>query len=233
VGELIVPLAKVKIHSPAGTALRHFRITARREVFPSLFKLATVCLFLLAAQAFATHQPQENSQTKDFIERIDLVGNRRIETGTLRARISSRPGDPYSVERVRRDVQALRNTQFFDDVRLEVEDSPDQANGKIVMFYVMEKPAIGRIEYKGIQSITESDILDALKDEKVGLSVGSQFDRKKLKHAVVVISELLAAHGQQFAMVKPTYEKVSSTNTVSLVFNIDEGPKAQRSTNGS
>jgi outer membrane protein assembly factor BamA len=95
------------------------------------------------------------------------------------------------------------------------------------MFTILEKPVIGRIEYKGIQLITEADILDALKEERVGLSVGSWFDQKKLKHAVVVISELLAAHGRQFSRVKPTCQKIFSTNTVTLVFNIDEGPKAQ------
>ena len=76
-------------------------------------------------------------------------------------------------------------------------------NGKIVIFIVSEKPTIGRIEYKGIKSITESDILNAFKDERVGLSVGNRFDRAKLKYAVVVISELLAARGHQYATVKP------------------------------
>ena len=43
-------------------------------------------------------------------ERIELMGNRRIESATWRARISWRSGDPYSIEVVRRDVQALWNT---------------------------------------------------------------------------------------------------------------------------
>ncbi len=123
--------------------------------------------------------------------------------------------------------------QLFDDVRLEIEDSPDLPNGKIVVFIVQERPIISRIEYKGIKSITESDIHNALKDERAGLSVGSRFDRAKLKHAVVVISDLLAAHGHQFATVKPTYEQNPSSNTVTLVFNIDEGPRVQRSRNRS
>jgi outer membrane protein insertion porin family len=55
----------------------------------------------------------------------------------------------------------------------------------------------------------------------------------KLKHAVVVISDLLAAHGHQFAAVKPSYETSPSSNTVTLVFNIDEGPTAQQSRNRS
>ena len=209
-------------------------ITAPREVVLSFFKLvATVCLFPFLAQTLEAQQPRVNPQTKYVIERLDLIGNRRAETDTLFARISSRPGDPYSVEAVRRDVQALLNTQFFDDVRSEVEDSPHLPNGKIVVFILRERPIIDRIEYKGIKSITDSDILAAFKDERVGLSEGSWFDRAKLKHAVVVISELLAARGHQFATVKPTYEQNPSTNTVTLVFNIDEGPKDQKSRNRS
>ena len=39
---------------------------------------------------------------------------------------------------------------------------------------------------------------------------------KAPQHAVVVISELLAAHGHQVAMVKPTYQQNPSTNAVTL-----------------
>ena len=65
---------------------------------------------------------------------------------------------------------------IFDDIRLEVEDSADKPNQKIVIFYVTERPIIRRIEYKGNKSISESDILDRFKDRKVGLSIESQFD---------------------------------------------------------
>jgi outer membrane protein insertion porin family len=209
-------------------------IAARRKVFLSFAKLVvTLCLFLFAAQTFAAQQPGEHGHTKYVIERIDLIGNRSVRSDPLLALVRPHLGAPYSVDAVRRDVRALWNTGFFDDVRSEVEDSPSMPNGKIVIFIVSEKPTIGRIEYKGIKSITESDILNAFKDERVGLSEGSWFDRAKLKHAVVVISELLAAHGHQFATVKPTYEQNPSTNTVTLVFNIDEGPKAQKSRNRS
>jgi outer membrane protein insertion porin family len=195
--------------------------------------VATVCLFLFAAQILAAQQPGEHGQTKYVIERIDLIGNRSVRSDPLLALVRPHLGAPYSVDAVRRDVRALWNTGFFDDVRSEVEDSPSMPNGKIVIFIVSEKPTIGRIEYKGIKSITESDILNAFKDERVGLSVGSRFDQAKLKHAVVVISHLLAAHGYQFATVKPTYEQNPSSNTVTLVFNIDEGPKGQKSRNRS
>jgi outer membrane protein insertion porin family len=105
-----------------------------------------------------------------------------------------------------------------------VENDPNNPNGRIVVFYVTERPIIRRIEYKGNKSVTESDILDAFKDKKVGLSVESQFDPTKITRAEVVIKGLLAAHGHQFATVKPTYERIAATNAVKLVFNIDEGP---------
>ena len=204
-------------------------LAASREFFLRLTEsFVVVCLiFLAAGQALRAQQSQENTGTQYTIERIEFSGNRRIQSGTLRARIFSKAGDPYSPEVIRRDFQALWNTQFFEDVRVEVEDSPDHPDEKIVVFYVTERPIIRRIEYKGNKSITESDILDAFKDKKVGLSVESQFDPTKIKRAEVVIKELLAAHGRQFATVKPTYEKIAATNAVKLVFNIDEGPKVK------
>ena len=192
------------------------------------YTLVVVSLGMIAfAHPLLAQQAQAPAGPQYVIQRIDFVGNRRIQSDTLRARIFSRVGDPYTEEAVRRDFQALWNTQFFEDVRLEVEDSPNQPDGKIVVFYLKERPIIRRIEYKGNKSISESDILDAFKDKKVGLSVESQFDPTKIKHAEVVIKELLAAHGRQFATVKPTYERIAATNAVKLVFNIDEGPKVK------
>jgi outer membrane protein insertion porin family len=204
-------------------------MAASRGTFPRALKiLVVVCLlFLAAGQTLLAQQAQEPGGSQYVISRIEFVGNRRIQRSTLTARIFSRPGDPYSAEAVRRDFQALWNTQFFEDIRLEVQDDPNQPNGKIVIFHLTERPIIRRIEYKGNKSITESDILDAFKQKKVGLSVESQFDPTKIKRAEVVIKQLLAEHGRQFATVKPTYERIAATNAVKLVFNIDEGPKVK------
>jgi outer membrane protein insertion porin family len=161
------------------------------------------------------------------VQRIDIVGNRRIPRDTLRARLFTREGDPYNEETLRRDFQALWNTQYFEDVRLEVEDSPDRPDGKIVVFYVKERPTIRHIDYKGAGSLTESDILDRFKERKVGLTVESQFDPTRVKRAEVVLKELLGEHGRQFAVIRPTYERIPGTNAVKLTFNVEEGPKVK------
>jgi outer membrane protein insertion porin family len=161
------------------------------------------------------------------IDRILFTGNRRIRTDTLKARIFSRDGDPYSEETLRRDFQALWNTQFFEDVKLRVEDSPDGPNHKNVIFEVKERPVIRRIRYDGIHSVSESDILDRFKERKVGLTVESQFDPTRIKKAEVVLKELLGEHGRQFAKVTPQYERIAASNAVILVFKIEEGPKVK------
>ncbi len=172
-------------------------------------------------------QQTPNSQPQFVIERIEFIGNRRIRSDTLKARVFSRESDPYNEETLRRDFQALWNTQFFEDVKLRVEDSPDRADAKIIIFEVKERPQIRRIRYEGIHSVTESDILDRFKERKVGLSVESPFDPTKIKKAEVVLKELLGEHGRQFAKVTPQYERIASSNAVILVFKIVEGPKVK------
>lgn len=169
----------------------------------------------------------QSSQQQYVIDRIEFIGNRRIRTDTLKARIFSREGDPYNEDTLRRDFQALWNTQFFEDVKLRVEDSPKRPNGKIILFEVRERPIIRRIRYDGTHSVSESDILDRFKERKVGLSVESQFDPTKIKKAEVVLKELLGEHGRQFAKVTPQYERIASSNAVILVFKVDEGPKVK------
>jgi len=194
-----------------------------------------VAILLLSAAGFVTlpaAQGQNLSANRKapnpfVIERINFVGNLRIRRDVLLAKIYSRVGDPYSEVTLDKDYHALWNTGYFDDVYYTVEDSATDPNGKIVTFHVKERPTIRRIEYKGNHSISESDILDAFKDRKVSLTQDSQFDPTKVKKAEVVIRDLLADHGRQFATVKATYQTIPATNSVILTFNIDEGVKVR------
>jgi outer membrane protein insertion porin family len=204
--------------------------TSGRRIRARLLEVcAAACLLLFSVKAVESQQAHENAGAQYFIERIDIEGNRRVQFTTMRAHIRLRPGDPYNAKAVQRDAQALRDTGYFDEVRVRIEDSPDRPNGKIVVFIVIERPIIGRIEYRGISSISEGDILKGLKDNKITLSVGSRFDPAMLTRAATVIQALLATHGRPSATVKPTYERIASSDTVSIVFNIDEGPKVQSS----
>src|SRR6516162_9774735 len=183
---------------------------------------------VFSAQASSQAPPAQppSAPLQSVIDRIEFIGNRRIRTDTLKARIFSREGDPYNEETLRRDFQALWNTQFFEDVKLRVEDSPKRSDAKIILFEIKERPVIRRIRYDGMHSVSESDILDRFKERKVPLSVESQFDPTKIKRAEVVIKELLSEHGRQFSTIRTEVRPIPPA-AVSITFAIKEGPKVK------
>ena len=149
--------------------------------------LAAVCLLWRGLRTLCVCADLQRRVRAGQSPTFNLKAIAASQKATLIARMFSRAGDPYNEENIRRDFLALWNTQYFEDIRLEVEDDPKVPGGKIVIFYVTERPIIRRIEYKGNKSVTESDILDRFKDRKVGLTVESQFDPTVIKHAQVVL----------------------------------------------
>ncbi|MEO8725996.1 MAG: outer membrane protein assembly factor BamA, partial [Acidobacteriaceae bacterium] len=122
-----------------------------------------------------------------------------------------------------RDFNALWNTGYFDDLRIEREATP---KGWRIHIYVTEKPTISEINYKGLSSVTQSDVLDRFKKDKVGISVESQYDPTKVKKAEVDLKSLLAEHGHQFATVRTELRRIPPSR-VAVTFNIKEGPKVK------
>ncbi len=175
----------------------------------------------ITTTAFAQEaNPSASSDTGQRVVEIRVIGSRRIPKETVLARLFSHVNDPYDPLTVERDFNSLWNTGYFEDVRIEKEDTPQ---GVILDVYVREKPTIRDITYKGNNSITNSDILDRFKKEKVGLSPESQYDPARIAKAVTVLKEMLAEHGHQFATVRPEVRTIPPA-AVQLNFIIKEGP---------
>jgi outer membrane protein insertion porin family len=149
-----------------------------------------------------------------------VIGNRRIPKESVLARLFSRQNDLYDPQVVERDFNSLWNTGYFENVRIERADTPKCVQ---LVIYVREKPTIREINYKGLNAVTQSDVLERFKKAKVPLSVESQYDPTKIKRAEVVLRDLLAEHGHQFATIR-TEVKTIPPAAVSLTFNIKEGP---------
>jgi len=160
------------------------------------------------------------AQTAETVEQIRVIGNRRIPKETILARMFTHTGDTYDPVSIERDFNSLWNTGYFADLRIEREDTE---KGIILNVFVRERPTIREINYKGNNSVSQSDILDRFKKEKVGLSVEGQFDPTKIKRAEAVLREILAEHGHQFAVIK-TEVKTIPPASVQVNFNIKEGP---------
>ena len=186
---------------------------SRKPRVPALALRLTALLLLAISATLAFAQGQT-------IESIRVIGNRRIPKETILARMFTHPGDTFDTVSIERDFNSLWNTGYFEDLRIEREDSE---KGIILNVFVRERPTIREINYKGNSSVSTSDILDRFKKEKVGLSVEGQYDPTKIKRAETVLKELLAEHGHQFATIK-TDVKTIPPASVQINFGIKEGP---------
>ncbi|NLT65236.1 MAG: outer membrane protein assembly factor BamA [Acidobacteria bacterium] len=157
------------------------------------------------------------------IERIDIRGNRRVPEDNIRFYIQSRPGEPYDVVRLERDLRELYRSNSFENIEIQERDGDV---GKIITFVVKEKPLIRAIEYSGNKSFAESDILDAFKEKKVGVSIDSQYDPSKVRAAERALRDLMLQNGKPLGTVRTEIEPIPPSS-VRIRFLMDEGPKVR------
>ena len=187
----------------------------------SVFAVVVLAVSSLSAQvAPGTSTAPLSSQGVETLCQPQVIGNRRIPKESILSRLFSRQNDLYDPQVVERDFNSLWNTGYFDNIQIERVDSPKCVQLVIV---VSEKPTIRDINYKGLNAVTVSDVLERFKKAKVAVSVESQYDPTKMARAVVVLKDLLAEHGHQFATVTPEIKKIPPAG-VSILFVVKEGP---------
>jgi outer membrane protein insertion porin family len=197
---------------PSSSFQRCFRKIAGRVHAVSML-LATL-LIVTAGVAWAQN---------DVVSEIIPTGNRRIPADTIRARIFTKPGDIYDPAALERDFNSLWNTGYFEDIKFLREQTP---KGWRIIVQVKEKPTIREINYVGLSSVSNSDVLDRFKQDKVGLTVESQYDPTRIKKAEVSIKGLLSEHGRQFATIRTEVRQIPPA-AVGITFVIKEGPKVK------
>ena len=141
--------------------------------------------------------PPATSQTSDEpkIETIEIRGNPRIPTDTIKYNIQTKTGTPLNPEIIRRDIKTLYAQGFFDDIR--VEEADGRNGGIVVIFTVSEKKLIRSVDFAGISTISKSDILEKMKERKIGLSQESPFDPAGVKKVEGLIKSMLAEKGRK------------------------------------
>jgi outer membrane protein insertion porin family len=176
--------------------------------------------FFLAGHARA-QQPQQR-----LVEEVDVQGNRRLRKEDIVYYIQTRPGDPYNPDQVGRDLQTINALNFFEktETRVTVEDAP--RGGVRVTFYVKELPIIRDIQFDGLKSVSESEVLKTFRERRVGVSKEAIYDPVKVRSAVRVLKEMLAAKGHPNATVAEGKETVSATS-VAITFQVAEGARVR------
>jgi outer membrane protein insertion porin family len=192
-----------------------------RVVWLAVLSIAIGTASLFVASRVRAQQPQQR-----LVDEVDIQGNRRLRKDDILYWIQTRPGDAYNPDQVARDLQALNALGFFEktETKVAIDDAP--RGGIRVTFYVKELPIIRDIQFEGLKSVSESDVLKTFRERRVGVSKEAIYDPVKVRNAVRVLKELLAAKGHPNATIAEGRENVSTTS-VAITFQITEGPRVR------
>ena len=95
----------------------------------------------------------------DTIKNIRVEGNAKVESDAILNLLSSKKGDPVRQEKIREDIHSLYDIGYFSDIRVFREAVAD---GTGLVIQVREKPAITKIEFKGMDEVKEEDITKSM-----------------------------------------------------------------------
>jgi len=198
-----------------------------RAPWISLVAVLACCLTLFgaappASRAFA----QGPASSQVLVEDVVVEGNRRLRKEDVLYHVQTRPGDPYNPEQIRRDLQALLNLPFFNKTATRVSEETGPRGGRVIIFTVEELPVIRDLQFKGLSSVGEADLLKAFREQRVGVSKETSYDPVKINNAKRVIRELLSERGHPNATIEAEVEEISQTS-VAVTFRVDEGDRVR------
>jgi outer membrane protein insertion porin family len=188
--------------------------------------LAVLSIFIGTSSFFIASRVRAQQPQQRLVEEVHVQGNRRLREDDILYYIQTRPGDAYNADQIGRDLQTILSLTFFDKVetRVAIEDAP--RGGYRVTFYVKELPIIRDIQFEGLKSVTESDVLKTFREKRVGVSKEAIYDPVKARNAVRVLKDMLAAKGHPNAKIAEGKENVSATS-VAITFQVTEGARVR------
>ncbi|MFZ5569709.1 MAG: outer membrane protein assembly factor BamA [Thermodesulfobacteriota bacterium] len=154
-------------------------------------------------------------------ERIaDLIisGNNRIEDDAIKKRINTKAGDLFLPQNLTNDMKRVYGMGYFEDIRIEYDNSP---GGKIVVFHVVEKPTIRKIDFEGNEEYSAEEL-----QENIDIRTGSVFNTFKIKQEVNKIKALYKDKNFHNAVVSYEVEELEN-NQSDLIITIEEGEEAK------
>ncbi|WP_305987410.1 outer membrane protein assembly factor BamA [Roseibium sp. MMSF_3544] len=179
-----------------------------------------------------------NEGAKTGVERISFIGNSAFSDGRLRDVIRTRESgllsfirstDTYDPDRLAADEELLRqyyNRKGYADFRI-VSVSADldrEQNIFYVTFTVDEGEKYEISDVEVVSTIAEVDPNDL--QRLVRTRSGQTFNALRIEQTVEDITLRVSEEGYAFARVRPRGARNYDDNTISLIYYIEEGPRA-------
>lgn len=183
--------------------------------------LAIAVLVALSAPAYAQQRgaPPQQAAPRGVvgatgagatITAVQIQGNVRAETETVRSYLQLKEGQPYDPAAADRSLKALFGTGLFADVSIDMQ-------GSTLVVKLTENPIINRVAFEGNKKIDD----DKLRDE-VQSKPRQVFTQARVQADVERILTIYRRGGRYNAVVEPKIIKLEQ-GRVDLVFEINEG----------
>ncbi len=147
------------------------------------------------------------------IEDIRVEGLQRISAGTVFNYLPLKVGDNVDGRAISKSIRELYKTGFFKDVRLEKE-------GRALIVFVVERPAIADIEIDGNKDIDTEELTKALK--QIGFAEGRVYDKSLLQRVVEELKRQYYSRGK-YAVRIDTSVIPLERNRVGIKVEVSEG----------
>lgn len=151
------------------------------------------------------------------VDDIVVQGLQRVSLGSVLSSLSIREGDEVDEQDASQWLRDVYQTGYFHDVNLERIDN-------ILVFNVIERPAIANVEFNGNSTIPNATLESVFTD--IGLAEGEIFSRSLLENIDLELERQYSAQGRYNAGVEAQVVPLTR-NRVDIILDISEGPVAE------
>ncbi|MFO1025392.1 MAG: outer membrane protein assembly factor BamA [Acetobacteraceae bacterium] len=165
------------------------------------------------ARSAAPRQPARAARpapATGTIQAIQVEGNQRIETGTIRSYLLVQPGDAFDRDRLDRSLKTLYATGLFQDVQLS-------RSGNNLLVKVVENPIVNQVAFEGNKKMTDDQLRPELqlRSRAVFTPALAESDRQR-------ILDMYAKAGYYDAQVDAKIIRLPD-NRVNVVYQVNDG----------
>lgn len=151
----------------------------------------------------------ENPFFNKTLVRIDIAGNKQIDTELIRAAVQSKLGETLTEEMIRQDMKSIYELGWFTDITVNFRSIPE---GTKVTYTIIENPVLTDIVLEGNTKLESAAILEMLHVVK-----GEVLNARQLNQDTRAIEEKYHADGYIFAKVSDI--NMSADGVLKLSFN--------------
>jgi outer membrane protein insertion porin family len=164
-------------------------------------------------------QAAEEVPPTGTITRIDVQGNRRVETDAIRTVLPLKTGETYDKEKIKGSLLAVWKMGYFSDVKLDISPAPAPLQGYVLTVLVAEKPAIHKIQTEGNEELSQDDLKDTVEVKQFQI-----LDMEAVRKSAKKMQEKYVEKGFFLAEVTPKVEALPN-NEVNVIFQVNEHAK--------